>query len=109
VRANPYLGLVTKTLRLLETAGSRALYALVALALALDWHETLAITRDGAEVNPLLGRHGERFAPTPYFAVCVAAFAAAAYYLPRRWAVVVAVAVFALEAHALSVNHACGY
>lgn len=53
------------------------------VVLAADWAQTVDITRDGYEKNPIIGRRGERVPPAVYFPVMFVLHAAAAWLLPR--------------------------
>lgn len=86
-----------------------ALESAYAATLAVDYVQTVQITRDGREVNPIMGRSGEKVPPAVYFPVAFAAHAAAMYFLPRDYRRVVQGMSVGISFLNISRNYSVGY
>lgn len=53
--------------------------------LAIDWHQTRAITRNCNELNPIIGPCGERVSVDLYFPLVIAGTLVLAAALDRPW------------------------
>lgn len=53
--------------------------------LAADYRQTVDICRDGDEMNPIMGRHGELAMPALYFVTCAMLLLWCSVMLPKRW------------------------
>ena len=55
------------------------------VSMYLDYSQTVQITRDGWEHNPIIGQRGQNFPPAPYVVTTFVLHAVIAYALPRPW------------------------
>lgn len=54
-------------------------------ATALDWHQTLTITKYCNEINPIIGDCGQNVSLNVYFPVVIALHVLASAIIPRSW------------------------
>ena len=77
-------------------------------ALACDWGQTRRAASAGwktqAESNPLMGREPTTHAVDAYFLGTIAASALVWYVLPKRWKVLVPLAIVAVQADSIAHN-----
>jgi hypothetical protein len=52
---------------------------------AIDWHQTMSITANCNELNPVIGSCGDGVPPNAYFPMTFVLHAAVAAALPPRW------------------------
>lgn len=64
---------------------TRALAIASSTTIVLDWHQTIGITRECDELNPVIGECGERTDPNLYFTVALLAHLAVGAMLPEPW------------------------
>ena len=67
------------------TKQDTALEAAFVGTVALDWHQTISITANCQESNPMIGRCGDVMPPNVYFPIAIAVHATIAALLPRTW------------------------
>lgn len=67
------------------TTGDTVLQAAVITTTAIDWQQTVWITDECREINPVIGRCGENIPVHVYFPVVIVASTAIAVVLPKRW------------------------
>lgn len=77
----------------------------VVYSLALDYKQTLDITQDCLETNPIMGPCGERMDPDLYFASVIAIDTVLAFSIPPPWRYIFQSAVLAGQAHTVWHNH----
>jgi hypothetical protein len=75
----------------------------------IDWHQTMDITSDCAESNPMIGHCGDTVPPNLYFPVAIIAHAAIAACLPHAWRTVFQAFSVGVEAGTIYSNERDGY
>jgi hypothetical protein len=91
------------------TKQDTALEVAFAGATALDWRQTVSITGNCEESNPMIGRCGGMVPPNIYFPIAIAVHAAIAACLPRRWRTVFQAFTTGLEVGTVASNDQHGY
>jgi hypothetical protein len=75
---------------------------------AIDWHQTMSITHDCQEINPVIGRCGDGAPPNLYFPVVFVLHAAVAALLPHPWREIFQGFTIGLEASTIYSNYESG-
>ncbi len=75
----------------------------------IDWHQTIDITSDCAESNPMIGHCGDTVPPNIYFPLAIVAHAAIAACLPHTWRTVFQAFSTGVEAGTIFSNERDGY
>jgi hypothetical protein len=75
----------------------------------VDWHQTISITHDCVETNPMIGNCGDTVTPNLYFPVVLVAHAAIAACLPHTWRTVFLAFTTGIEASTIWGNERAGY
>ncbi len=88
-----------------DLAGQGAVYSV----LAADMVQTLDLTRDCLEFNPVMGSCGQRVPVIPYFVGVAAAHTALAHVLPRKWRRVSQGVIVAVQSVTVARNWHFGY
>jgi hypothetical protein len=79
------------------------------VSLAVDYAQTIRITDDGLESNPIMGTHGQHVTPHVYFPLVIAGQLALARVLPQPWRRLSQLLVIGVETRAISKNWGAGY
>ncbi|HEU4614182.1 MAG TPA: hypothetical protein VFS15_18940 [Kofleriaceae bacterium] len=74
------------------------LQAAVVTTTAIDWQQTVWITNECREINPVIGQCGENIPVHAYFPVVIVVSTAIAVVLPKRWRNVFQAFVLGMEA-----------
>lgn len=74
-----------------------------------DYLQTRQIARDGREMNPIMGKHGDRVDVGVYFAVTTLAHVALARVLPRPYRTIAQVIGIGVQAGTVVRNYNAGY
>jgi hypothetical protein len=91
------------------TARDTALEVAFVGSALVDWRQTLTITRDCNELNPMMGRCGDELTPNVYFPLALVAHAAIAAALPPVWRTAFQSLTTGLEVVTIVHNHDEGY
>lgn len=91
------------------TKQDTALELAFAGAAAIDLRQTVDITANCEESNPMIGKCGNEVPPFAYFPVAIAVHAAIAALLPRTWRTVFQSFTVGLEVSTIASNHFNGY
>ena len=78
-------------------------------ATAADWRQTIDITQQCDETNPMIGPCGETVPPDLYFPVAIVVHAAIAACLPPTWRTVFQAFSTGLEVSTVVANHNEGF
>jgi len=76
---------------------------------ALDWRQTVTITGDCSEANPMIGPCGNVVPANAYFPIAIVVHAVVAAALPRTWRTAFQAFTVGLEAGAIVHNTNAGY
>jgi hypothetical protein len=76
---------------------------------AVDWRQTIDITKDCDESNPMIGPCGRVVPPNIYFPMAILVHAAVAACLPPTWRTVFQAFTTGLEVATIAQNHRDGY
>jgi hypothetical protein len=76
---------------------------------AIDWKQTIEITGDCAEENPMIGTCGHRVPVNIYFPIAILAHAAVAAVLPHTWRTLFQAFTTGVEASTIYSNSHAGY
>ena len=90
-------------------AEDTALQALFGLAMLGDYLQTRRITREGREVNPIIGKRGQRVPPELYFPLTFGLHTGAMYLLPKPWRNIAQGLSVGFEGGVVGRNAALGY
>lgn len=82
---------------------------ILVLLLLADWSQTVTVTKAGRELNPLIGRKGERIPPAIYFPLAVVGLSIAVLFLPGLWGQRLGILVLGLEGSQVWTNYVSGY
>ncbi len=75
----------------------------------IDWKQTVTITGECSEMNPMIGRCGNVVPANIYFPMAIVAHAVIAAALPRTWRTVFQSFTVGVEASTVVANQLAGY